>query len=304
MSKTVFVTFATPNFFPARASLLTSAKKHGLTDIRAFKSKHFVKTDFYREHIAITQQKRGAGYWLWKPYYIYEVLKTLNEGDILVYCDSGVDIVAPLDPLIEIAKTNKSGVVLFENYQGSSYFPRTQDIEVSNYNLYVEVNKNKYWAKRDAFVLMGLDSEQYWDSPQVDANFHIYRKCESAMNFVKEWLSYCCNEQILTDTENREGLPNFKNLFSHIHDQAVISLLAEKHQLELYRCASQFGNHYKPKEFRVEKEYLLLPYHQQPKLNSPYGTLLLHHRKKYMPFWMRYGTFVKIELEIFKSYWV
>lgn len=295
------VTFSTPNFNVSKHRLLKSAHAHGIKNTFAYSQKDFKKTIFYKEHQAIAAQPRGAGYWLWKPYYILEHLKKMQENDILIYCDSGVDIISSLDPLINIVKTSTTGILLFENYQAASYFTKTQDIEASEYTSYVELNKNKYWAKRDAFVLMDLDEEKYWNSAQVDANFQIYRKCDTSVKFVEEWLSYCCNPQIITDVANECGLPDFKNLFAHIHDQAIISILAAKYELELYRCASQYGNHYKTEEYRLKGEFLLLPYRKYIKNNSDYGTLLLHHRTKYMPFIFRIKSFIKQEWEILKA---
>lgn len=301
--KTTLLTFATPNFYYAKSALFRSAKKFGFKKLQFYNNKDFQRTNFYKEHINITKQKRGAGYWVWKPYYIYQTLQNLDEGETLVYCDAGVDISSYLTPLLNIAQSNDKGIVLFENYQGASYFSKTTGLQVNEYNLYVEVNKNKYWTKRDVFVLMGLDNESYWDSPHIDASFQVYRKCKTSLAFVEEWLSYSCNQQILTDAPNKCGLPDFKNHFGHTHDQSIISLLVHKHGLNLYRCPSQFGNHYKSEHFRVEGEYLILPYSSQPKLNSMYATLINQHRGSVLPYWLRYKIFIKQELNILKSYW-
>ena len=300
--KVKLITFATPNFYVSKHTLLKSAKKFGIENTRAFDHGNFKRTDFYKKHIAITSQARGAGYWLWKPYYILQELQKLQDGDILIYCDSGVDIVENLAPLYQIAIDAAQGVVLFENYQAASYFPKTTGMDYSEYNLNVEVNKNKYWAKRDTFVLMGLDEERYWNSPQVDANFQVYKKCNESLKFVTEWLGYCSNEQIITDTPNTCGKPNFENIFAHIHDQAIISLLAEKYSIPLFRCPSQFGNHLKKSIYRKKGEFLLLPYSSNPLENSNYGTLIHHHRTKYMPTIHRWKSFLKQELKILISY--
>lgn len=298
MSKTTLVTFATPRFYYAKATLLRSAAKFGIDQIHSYSGNDFKKTNFYKKHLSITAQTRGAGYWLWKPYYILQVLKSLTEGDILVYCDSGVDIIASLAPLLKIVSGNEKGIVLFENYQGSSYFSKTKGLEINEYNLYKEVNKNKYWTKRDAFVLMDLNNEIYWNSPLLDANFQVYRACGTSISFVQNWLNYCCDERILTDTPNQFGPSDVLNFFGHIHDQAIISLLAAKDGLEIFRAPSQYGNHYKMPEFREEFEYLLLPYASNPKVNSFYGTLLNHHRIKFPPFATRWKNFIAQEIKL------
>ena len=44
---------------------------------------------------------RGAGYWVWKPYFILKTLDTLQDGDVLVYCDSGAYFKDSILPYIE-----------------------------------------------------------------------------------------------------------------------------------------------------------------------------------------------------------
>jgi len=143
--------------------------------------------------------------------------------------------------------------------------------------------KNKYWGKRDVFVLMGMDEPKFWNSPQVEGCFLVLKKTKFSVNFVTEWLEYCCDENIVTDKENTQGKPNFDNFIMHIHDQVVLSLLAAKYELELFRCPSQFGNHKKLLKYRREGEVTILPY-TTPENNSDYDTIFLHHRTKKMPF--------------------
>ncbi len=280
---TTLLTFYTPQFRYAKNLLVKSANKNAINNICVYNKKDFEKTDFYKQHLSITSQLRGAGYWLWKPYYILEHLKKLNEGDVLVYCDSGLKIEKSITLLIELCKqnTHNKGVTLFHNYQGADYigtgFEKTETV------LYHEARKNKYWGKRDVFVLMDADNEAYWNSVQVEGCLMLLQKTDFSIQFIEEWLQYCCNEAIVTDLPNTQGLPNHDNFIMHIHDQVVLSLLAFRHKLELYRCPSQFGNHKKLEKYRKENEFIMLPY-TTPETNSDYDTLFLHHRIKKMPF--------------------
>ncbi len=279
-----------------RAMAAGKAYTHALTV--AHTHSEFVRTVFFNENISIASQSRGFGYWLWKPYYIYESLKHLDDGDVLIYCDAGVELCASVDPLLALVKESKTGVVLFENYQGSAYLNKTVGLEINEHALYRELNKNKYWVKRDAFNLMGLDNSKYWESPQVDACFQMYRKCDSSLHFVEEWLRWCCVPRVMTDIQNQGGLENFSNFIGHVHDQSIVSLLACKHAINLFRSPSQYGNHYKLPQHRVTGEYLLLPYAREPKCDSDYGTLLNHHRSRTMRFMDRLRTYAGAELNI------
>lgn len=278
------LTFSNSTYAFSKRMLVKSAKKHGIPIVYSYSDNDFSKTTFYQNHLSITTQARGAGYWIWKPYYILEHLRKANEGEILVYCDSGIKLIDSLDPLLQVfnEKCGGKGIMLFHNYQGAAYLP--VGMEQSSFNQTVECRKNKYWAKRDVFVLMDMDEPRYWDSPQLEGCFGIFKKTDFSLAFVEEWLNWCSNEQILTDLPNSQGKENFSPFIMHIHDQVILSLLAEKYRLELFRCASQYGNHMKQEEHRVQGEFLLLPYNSQPPLNSPYATLLDHHRTKKLPF--------------------
>jgi len=274
------ITFYTPQFRYSKNRLVRSACDFGIEDIHVYDQELFKATGFYREHYEITSQPRGAGYWLWKPYYVLQHLKELGSHDVLIYCDAGLEISNDISPLVERCLKDDKGLILFYNYQGAAYtgpgFEKTDDV------LYNECRKNRYWGKRDAFVLMNCDNSSYWDSPQLEGCLLVIRKTTFAMAFVEEWLHYCSIKAIITDSPNTQGLPNHNNFIMHTHDQLILSLLAFKHRINLYRCPSQFGNHKKEPAYRKKGEFILLPY-STPEPNSEYDTLFLHHRTKKMP---------------------
>jgi len=238
----------------------------GITEVRSWDFEEIKQTDFYRENKEILDQPKGIGYWLWKPYIILEAMKMISDGDIVVYSDSGIEIIDRLDSLISLC-SEKQPILLFGN---------------GNYT-------NSMWTKRDCFILMECDSEPYWKSPHCDAAFSLFRKNEQVIQFLSEWLNYGRDARILTDLENTCGKKNLPGYIEHRWDQSILSLLAQKYRLSLYRMPTQFGNHYKIHGLRLENEinfvnqsgqvqvnhYAIIPYY-----NSEYPQLLNHHRKK------------------------
>lgn len=257
--KTYLVDFATKEFYPSQRLLNKSALTFGLDEIISYTQQDIKKTDFYAVHRSILDQKRGAGYWLWKPYIILKTLEAVNDGDIIVYADSGLEIRADLEPLFELVR-GKTDILTFST---------------RGYSIYL----NKYLTKRDCFILMDCDSEKYWDAEMRDAGFHLYRKTAHSVAFVRKWLTYAENENILTDKENTQG-HNLDGFIDHRHDQSIFSLLAEKEGLEKFRDPSQWGNYLKLPEYRKAGEFLSKPYSVSPYVNSPYGTLVDRHRRK------------------------
>lgn len=250
----------------SRKRLNESAMKFGVDRVISYDFDDIKTTEFYQLHKQILDQTTGMGNWLWKPFIIQQAMNSLSDGDVLVYADSGIAVIADLDPLINICRSTEP-ILLFAN----------GDL------------KNSAWTKRDCFALMDCDSEKYWSGLQVDAAICLFRTGVQSKQFIEEWLSYACDDRIVTNKPNTTGLQNLPDFVEHRHDQSILSLLAIKHGIELYRVPSQFGNHYKTRDFRVkgEENYRnqlmrkqLWHYSKQPFGNSPYYQLLDHHRSK------------------------
>jgi hypothetical protein len=253
-------------FENSRSRLNESARKFGIKEIRSLDFEELKTSSFYTENQEILDQPNGIGYWLWKPFIILESMKTLSEGDIVIYSDCGIEIIDRLEALISLCSESEP-VLLFGN---------------GNFT-------NSMWIKRDCFVLMNCDSELYWKGPHCDAAFSLFRKNKLSLQFLGDWLEYARDKRILTDLANTCGKRNLRGFLEHKWDQAILSLLAQKYQFPLYRMPSQFGNHYKIPRFRRENEfncinqsvqvqvnyYAIIPYY-----NSDYPQLLNHHRTK------------------------
>lgn len=255
------VSYATIEHQKNQKRLNKSALNFGVDNVVSYSSKDLEKTLFYQENKAILTQKRGAGYWLWKPYIILTYLEKISDNDVLIYSDVGIEIVKDLSPLVDLC-ISQGGILLFRNHE--------------------YLNRN--WTKRDCFVLMESDEEKYHNSEQTNASFQIYVKNSWSLNFLKEYLHYCQLGDIITDSPNTLGLDNFSDFIDHRHDQSVLSLLVIKHDVKLFRDPSQFGNHRKLPELREPDEWLAKPYSDFSCEMSLYPTLLNHHRERPVKF--------------------
>jgi hypothetical protein len=75
-------------------------------------------------------------------------------------------------------------------------------------------------------------------------------------------------------------LSNLQSFKDHRHDQSILSILAVKHNLEIFRDPSRWGNAHKMPEFREKGEFLESgDYADKIYYNSPYATLLDHYRR-------------------------
>lgn len=264
--RTVLTNLSNELYKNSRLLLNESARRFGINDIKSYDFEDLKGAAFYSKNKKILDQSKGIGYWLWKPYIILETMKDLSEGDVVIYSDSGIEIINRLDPLIKIC-SEKQPILLF-----------------ANGNLL-----NATWTKRDCFILMGCDNKEFWYSLQCDAAFALFRKSSLSIKFLENWLRYSSDERILTDLPNTCGKKNIPGFVEHRWDQSVLSLLAHKFEVPLFRTPTQYGNHYKMPEFRVKGEFncvnqlkqrQLISYSCNSYYNSSYYQLLNHHRSK------------------------
>lgn len=176
--------------------------------------------EFKEKNKGILSQRRGAGYWLWKPYIILDTLRKAQEGDIVFYCDAGCSFIDSFDDyFFDICKRDKKGIILFMGAHPQSAY-----------------------TKRDCFWYMGCDQEKYHNSLQLTATFQLVQKSNFSLAFYEEYVKFCEDERILTDMPNECGLPNFDDFIDHRHDQSVLTNLQIKHDITYYQDPSQWGD--------------------------------------------------------------
>jgi uncharacterized protein YndB with AHSA1/START domain len=243
--KTWIVSYADAAFASSLDRLMASAARYAIDERRPWRREALERTALYRLHATTLDLLRGGGYWLWKPFIITQTLHEMAPGDLLVYADAGIEIVDHLDPLFRLCAARE--VLLFANHYDHSGGSAP--------------NVCAKWTKRDCFVFMDCDERRYHHAPAVDASCLIVVRTERTLALIREWLLYCCQTQLLIDSPNACGLPNLDTFVEHRHDQSILSILAARESIELFRHPSQYGDRAKDAHAK-----------------SPYPALLNHHR--------------------------
>lgn len=222
--KTYFISFGAglPNILNALARIIAQAKSLLLFDkIYGFTDKDLREdTVFWKKHGEfIMKNKRGFGYWLWKPYLIKKVWDEMNEGDILMYCDSGNEIDIHKRNLIK----HLFDVVKNDHLLGS--YPAEHMKKRIPY-----LNEIK-WTKNDLLKYMNMDkNENVLYTNQRQANTLLFYKCDKTTKLVEEWYNIAStNYHFIDDTPSVSN--NDKSFEQHRHDQSIFSLLTKKYDL-------------------------------------------------------------------------
>ena len=194
-----------------------NAKKWGADKVVEYTFRD-IDEEYKRNNAELFSRPRGAGYWVWKSYIIDNALAQVEDGDYVVYTDSGTAFINKIDCLIREM-----------NRAGTDVMP------------FCITLKERQYTKRDAFILMGCDAPEYWDTPQICTGIIIVRKTPQSCAFIKKWMQYSQDIRIVSDDPNVMGKPNLPEFIENRHDQTAFSLLCKREGIVPFRDPSQYG---------------------------------------------------------------
>jgi hypothetical protein len=215
-NKKVFITFGTleknehnknDNYIEAVDRITRQASELEIFDTIKRYNEDDLKNDneFWSNHSNfVLSNKKGYGYWIWKPYLIMKTLETMNDHDILLYSDCGCE----LD-----IRNKKEMENLFESVK--------QDLLIASTN-----RPEKERSKMDVIVYFDMKTPNIMDSLQHQATTICILKCSKTNRFVKEWYETCCKYELIDDSPSK--IENDGSFIEHRHDQSIFSLLTKK----------------------------------------------------------------------------
>lgn len=148
----------------------------------------------------LTENPKGFGLWSWKPYLIQEELKSLSDGDVLIYLDAGVEI-------------NQHGASRFTFYLDHL---AQQDVLVFSLD-----HQHRNWTKNHEAI---FDYGKNYFRNQVVAGILMFRVSDFSRNLVDHWKELCIqdNGELLKDPHGQTA-EFHGDLIEHRHDQSLLS---------------------------------------------------------------------------------
>lgn len=209
------INYASSNMTKSQELCKESALIHGCDEFYCF---DYLSLPFSFEWMNkdILKQDRGAGYWLWKPYILLHKIYASKEGEIIVYLDSGVEVINSLKYIED--RMGYCDIWLFGNE-------------------HCHVN----WCKGDVLrEMLADDNFDNYQQKQVQASVIFIRNTQFARNFVKEWLLWCQMPNFIDDSPSVS--PNVASFQEHRHDQAILTNLQIKYGIALHWWPTQYGH--------------------------------------------------------------
>tara|TARA_R110002110_G_C13451857_1_gene717144 strand:- start:2524 stop:3234 length:711 start_codon:yes stop_codon:yes gene_type:complete len=178
-----------------------------------------IDTLFYEKNKEILTQKRGAGYWLWKPYFIFQTLKNLKEGDTVFYSDSGAEFIKLVEPLLDLI----------------------QEKEVVGFKLSGNHKEGQY-TRKAVIEKLGLNPTETAPINQDAASFIGVKKTQHTGeedHVIGTWLDLCQDRELIMDKPRDND--EFKEFIDHRHDQSLWSLVSKMRSVYKAPDPSQWG---------------------------------------------------------------
>lgn len=268
------VTFSTDNFESIRKKNVATAISKGKVDKVFEYTLKDIDSDFFHENRSILNYKKGAGLWLWKPYFIAKALEKINDGDYLIYSDAGSYFINSVNYLINSLEQSSQDLMVFE-------LPLI----------------SKQWTKKETFLRMEVDLDLYETRNQILANHILIKKTAYSVSFIKEFLEICCDEIAISNQQFDSTIKESEDFLAHRMDQSILSILSQKWGLSPFRDPSQYGD--RPWEYLLSKEVIYKP---KKHSNSNYPTIFFLTRQStnYNLFYSK--EIVKRVLSIFPFY--
>lgn len=216
----VFLTYGDSDFYLSKNIIKQEVKKIRVFDKIIAIGPNDIP-ELYRQS-SLMEYKKGGGYWIWKPYIIYQTLLNLKEGDIVVYADAGCEMLDSYKWEYYFSFLEKNSVLLFEYDKSINYgWGENKDWRNSV--------KASDWTKKKTLDYFYNENDvlKYSDINIILAGVIFCKKDENSILFFKGIFEIMKNNpDLVLDPVYDELKEQYKGFIEHRHDQSIITFFA------------------------------------------------------------------------------
>lgn len=228
--KKKFITYGSNAFLQSAKRIIEEAKSLNIFD--ETKRYDFPDLPLALKASPLFLDGKKGGYWIWKAYIIYDSIRKLNDGDLLVYADSGCELMkntSGWESHFDLLNSNDG--IFFQyredkNYGWNTYNPKFTDSP-----------KLKYWVKKNTIehFQMMFESDNNWlEKNKLMAGFIILKKTPATLQLIKDWLDVMLfYPELVTDPLISERYNQQPGFSSHRHDQSILSIIVRFYETKM-----------------------------------------------------------------------
>jgi hypothetical protein len=230
-----FITFADGEKYTTERIMKEAYNSGFFKECVSYGPKDFDETFLNRHKKFIENNKRGYGYWIWKPYLILKTLSFMRDGDYLVYLDSGTTI------HVENPKRVKEYYEMLQNYDMVMFRIKHDE---------------KTWCKMDTanqvIKQVGKKDIEYLfeeDPKQRTGGIILMKKSPTTLDIISKWYEIACDYNFIDDSQSL--LKNDLSFIEHRHDQSIISCITKLYDT-VHICDNNYSDH--PLEHNLDEK--------------------------------------------------
>jgi hypothetical protein len=207
-----FITYGDDKFFLAKKRIANLAIDTGEFDFVITYGKEELSPQLRSSEIIGIP--RGGGLWSWKPDVIYTTMKIAQDGDIIVYCDSGCTVQS-------CSEWSKFWKIL-----------ETHDIIAQR--LY---QRNDHWTRKELLDYFSSNFSNWIKCYQYLATVIILKVTPFAREIVEEWRDIMIrNPNLAKDVDEATYVVQHDTFIENRHDQSIFSSIIYKYlSIPIYR---------------------------------------------------------------------
>lgn len=201
-----FITYGDSKYKEAKEKILAQAKLTEEFDKVIGYSENDVSEEL--KHTKMFMTARGGGLWSWKPDIICKTMQEAENGDIIVYCDSGCTI----------QKTP----------EWKKYWELLEKYDVIAQRIRKRTDK---WTRKEVIDFFPDIGKEWIKCYQYQATIIIIIISEFTRKFIKEWRDLMiAHQEFVIDVMDHERSSQHRSFKENRHDQAIYSALIYKYR--------------------------------------------------------------------------
>ena len=218
------ITYGSNNYTKSAIRLKNQAESfYEFESITNYRIKDLEK-NFVNSVITIMGQRRGGGYWIWKPYLIQKKIEEIEDGEYLIYLDAGCTI-------------NPQG---FERFKEYIQILKESDKPIIGFQM--SWAREKFYTSDKIFEYFNVNSESpIRESGQIMGTVQIMKKCDFTVSLFKKINNVIKDDPYLfTDIYNKKT--KRQEFVDNRHDQSIISIVKKLEGCVIIEDESYYEN--------------------------------------------------------------
>lgn len=203
-----FVTYGDAKFKTAKDKIFASAQNTKEFDELIAYGREDLSQELLESEVI--KETRGGGLWSWKPDVIWKTMLNADEGDILVYCDSGCS--------------------LQSSKEWGKFWEIMEEYDILAQRIFQRSDK---WTRKEIIDYINIGNKNWLMCYQFLATVVIIKISGFTKSFIREWREIMIQHpKLVMDVTEEERKYQHPTFIENRHDQAIYSALIYKYLLD------------------------------------------------------------------------